>query len=135
MVILSLWYLAVNYSFPNYISQIPVNKNIFQQSSTIKTAVVSFSMCYELFWSAHTSQPRLYIILSKHHVCHVCISYHRKWSTECKTESLKGKSSAGYDKIPEFLISHCIHYIKKPLVLILNALFNSGIFPDKWKLL
>lgn len=43
---------------------------------------------------------------------------------------MKGNSSADYDKIPEFLIKQCVSYIKKPLVRIFNAFFNSGIFPD-----
>ena len=25
----------------------------------------------------------------------------------------KGKFSAGFDEIPEFLVKHCLHYIKK----------------------
>jgi hypothetical protein len=28
--------------------------------------------------------------------------------------SLRGKSSAGFDEIPEYLANKCLHYIKKP---------------------
>jgi hypothetical protein len=46
---------------------------------------------------------------------------------------LKGKTTAGYDDIPESLVKHCIQLIKKPLAHIYNASFNSGVFPDEWK--
>jgi hypothetical protein len=29
--------------------------------------------------------------------------------------SVKGNSSAGFDEISEFLVKHCLHYIKKTL--------------------
>jgi hypothetical protein len=52
----------------------------------------------------------------------------------CVTNSLKGNSSAGFDKIPEFLVNQCTCYLKKTLVHIYNASFQSGIFPDKMKI-
>jgi hypothetical protein len=53
---------------------------------------------------------------------------------ECVTKRLKGKCSAGFDEIPEFLVKQCIQNIKKPLAHIYNASFNSGIFPDRLKI-
>jgi len=47
--------------------------------------------------------------------------------------NLKGKTTAGYDDIPETLVKRCTQLIKKPLAHIYNALFNSGVFPDVWK--
>jgi hypothetical protein len=47
----------------------------------------------------------------------------------CK--NLKGKTTAGYDDIPEILVKHCIRLIKKPLAHICNASFNSGVFPNE----
>jgi hypothetical protein len=47
--------------------------------------------------------------------------------------NLKGKTTAAYDDIPESLVKRCIQLIKKPLVHIYNASFNSGVFPDVWK--
>ena len=46
---------------------------------------------------------------------------------------LKGKSSAGFDEIPEFLVRRCLRYIKKPLTHILNISLRFGIFPDLMK--
>jgi len=47
--------------------------------------------------------------------------------------NLKGKTTAGYDDIPENLVKHCIQLIKKPLAHIYNVSFNTGVFPDVWK--
>ena len=33
--------------------------------------------------------------------------------------TLKGKSSAGFDEIPEFLVKRCSNYIKNPLLIYL----------------
>ena len=46
---------------------------------------------------------------------------------------LKGKFSAGFDEIPEFLVKCCTHHIKKPLTHICNISLKSGIFPDLMK--
>ena len=46
--------------------------------------------------------------------------------------NLKGKTTAGYDDIPENLVKHCIQLIKKPLAHIYNVSFNTGVFPDVW---
>jgi hypothetical protein len=43
---------------------------------------------------------------------------------------LKGKLSAGYDEIPEYVVKQCVKYITKPLGHIYNASLRSGIFPD-----
>jgi hypothetical protein len=47
--------------------------------------------------------------------------------------NLKGKSTAGYDDIPESLVKRCIQLIKKPLTHIYNTSLNAGVFPDAWK--
>jgi len=39
--------------------------------------------------------------------------------------SLTGNFSAGFNKIAAFLVKQCTHYIKKLLVHIFNASFNS----------
>jgi hypothetical protein len=41
--------------------------------------------------------------------------------TERVVKSLRGRPSAGFDEIPEYLAKMCLHYIKKPLVHIFNA--------------
>ena len=46
---------------------------------------------------------------------------------------LKGKFSAGFDEIPEFLVKRCTHHIKKPLTHICNISLKFGIFPDLMK--
>jgi hypothetical protein len=53
---------------------------------------------------------------------------------ECVTKSLKGKSSPGFDDIPESLVKQCIQYIKKPLTHIHNISFKSGTVPDRLKI-
>jgi hypothetical protein len=50
------------------------------------------------------------------------------------TKGLKGKLSAGYDEIPEYLVKQCIKYIKKTLVHIYSASLSSGTFPDRLKI-
>jgi len=49
-------------------------------------------------------------------------------------DSLKGNSSAGFNKIHEFLVILCLHYIKKPLTHVCNISVKSGIFPDMMKI-
>jgi hypothetical protein len=46
---------------------------------------------------------------------------------------LKGKSSARFDEIPEFLVKRCSNYIKEPLTHIFNISLSLGIFPDLMK--
>jgi hypothetical protein len=46
----------------------------------------------------------------------------------------KGKSSAVYDEIPEYLVKECIKYIKKPLSFIFNTSLKSGVFPELMKI-
>jgi len=46
--------------------------------------------------------------------------------------NLKGKTTAGYDDVPENLVKRCIQLIKKPLAHIYNVSFNTGVFPDVW---
>lgn len=36
-----------------------------------------------------------------------------KYEIVCVTNSLKGKLSAGYDEIPEYVVKKCINYLKK----------------------
>jgi hypothetical protein len=50
------------------------------------------------------------------------------------TRSLKGKFSAGFDEIPEYLVKQCIENIKKPLAHIYNACFKSGIILERLKI-
>ena len=47
--------------------------------------------------------------------------------------NLKGKSSSGFDEVPEFLVKRCTHYIKKPLTHVFNISLRFGIFPDLMK--
>jgi len=49
--------------------------------------------------------------------------------------SLKNKLTAGIDEIPEYVVKQCIEQLKIPLANIYNASLESGIFPDKLKLL
>jgi hypothetical protein len=53
---------------------------------------------------------------------------------QCVAKSLKGKFSAGFDDMPEYLVKQCIQHVKKPLVHIYNVSFNSGTFPDRLKI-
>jgi hypothetical protein len=43
---------------------------------------------------------------------------------ESVIKTLKGRSSAGFDEIPEFLVKLCLHYIRKPLKHIFNISVN-----------
>jgi hypothetical protein len=52
---------------------------------------------------------------------------------ECVIRKLKGKFSAGYDEIPEYVVKQCAMYIKGPLTHIYNVSINSGVFPDFFK--
>jgi hypothetical protein len=52
----------------------------------------------------------------------------------CVTRSLKGKLSAGFVEIPEYLVKQCTENIKKPLAHIYNACFKSDIIPDRLKI-
>jgi hypothetical protein len=47
---------------------------------------------------------------------------------------LRGKKSAGFDEIPEFLVKECIQYIKKPLSFIYNESIYQGSFPKLMKI-
>jgi hypothetical protein len=49
-----------------------------------------------------------------------------EYETERVSKSLKGKLSAGYDEIPEYLVKRCIKHIY-------NASLNPCIFPDRLK--
>jgi hypothetical protein len=53
---------------------------------------------------------------------------------ESEIRGLRGKPSAGFDEIPEYLAKGCSHYIKKPLVHSFNASLTSGFFSDKMKI-
>jgi hypothetical protein len=48
-------------------------------------------------------------------------------------DSLKPKSSCGYDGISSKLLKMIKHEIAKPLTLIINQSLNTGIFPDELK--
>ena len=47
---------------------------------------------------------------------------------------LKGKSSAGFDEIPECLVERCIKFIKVPLTHVFNLSLKFGIFPELIKI-
>jgi hypothetical protein len=53
---------------------------------------------------------------------------------ESKMWGLRGKPSAGFDEIPEYIAKRRSHYIKRPLVHIFNASLKSGAFLDKMKI-
>jgi hypothetical protein len=50
------------------------------------------------------------------------------------TSKLKGKSSAGYDEIPEMLVKDSIQFTKKLLPFIFNISLSSGTFPNLMKI-
>ena len=81
----------------------------------------------------------MYTLQQRIHYCSNTIFVYDTTENEVESviKSLKVNSSAGYDETPEFLIKHCIHYIKKtitPYLDIIGASFNSGILPDKMKI-
>ena len=43
---------------------------------------------------------------------------------------LKGKFSAGYDKIPEYVVKQCAEFIQRPFTHIYNMSLNYGTFPE-----
>ena len=57
--------------------------------------------------------------------------------TEIEVENvikmLKGKSSAGFDEISEFLVKLCIKSIKVPLTHVFNLSLKLGVFPELMK--
>jgi hypothetical protein len=46
---------------------------------------------------------------------------------------LKGKFSAGYDEIPQYIVKQCLVAIKGPLTHIYNMSINSGTYPELFK--
>ena len=48
--------------------------------------------------------------------------------------SLKDKTSSGYDNISNTIIKSICSEIAKSLSLIINQMFNTGIFPDSLKI-
>ena len=52
---------------------------------------------------------------------------------ECVIKKFKGKFTAGYDEIQEYVIKQCAKFVKEPLAHIYNILINSGTFPEKFK--
>ena len=46
----------------------------------------------------------------------------------------KGKFSAGYDEIPEYVVKQCAVSIKGPLTHIYNMSISSGTFPELFKI-
>ena len=53
---------------------------------------------------------------------------------ECVTKNPKGKFSAGYDKIPHYVVTQYTRFIKGPSTHIYNISFKSGIFLEKFKI-
>jgi hypothetical protein len=62
----------------------------------------------------------------------------RKLATEEEVlqiaKKLKIKSSAGYDEIPDMIVTQCIHIVKTPSTFIINLSLSSGIFPNQMKI-
>jgi len=52
---------------------------------------------------------------------------------ECVIIKLKGKFSAGYDEILEYVVKQCVEFIKGPLTHIYNMSLNSDTFPEMFK--
>lgn len=48
-------------------------------------------------------------------------------------KKLKNKETAGFDKIPSFLLRDCAQVLSKPLHYIFNLSIQSNTFPDIWK--
>jgi hypothetical protein len=53
---------------------------------------------------------------------------------EYVTKNLQGKFSAGYDKIPEYVVIQCTRLIRGPSMRIYNISIKSGIFLEKFKI-
>jgi hypothetical protein len=53
---------------------------------------------------------------------------------EYVTKNLQGKFSAGYDKIPEYVVIQCTRLIRGPSMHIYNISIKSGIFLEKFKI-
>jgi hypothetical protein len=49
-------------------------------------------------------------------------------------KNLQGKFSAGYDKIPQYVVIQCMRLIRGPSTHIYNISFKPGIFPEKFKI-
>jgi hypothetical protein len=47
---------------------------------------------------------------------------------------LKGKTSARFDEIPEFLVKRCINFFKVPLTHVFNLSLKFGIIPELMKI-
>jgi len=54
---------------------------------------------------------------------------------ECVTKNLQGKFSAGFNRIPEYVVIQCTSLIRGPSTHIYNISFRSGIFLEKFKIL
>ena len=52
---------------------------------------------------------------------------------ECVITKFKGKFSAGYGEIPEYVVKQCAKFVKVSLAHIYNISINSGTFPEKFK--
>jgi hypothetical protein len=49
-------------------------------------------------------------------------------------KNLTVKCSSGFDDVTDAIVKKCVQFIKKPLADICNAVFASGIFPDRLKI-
>jgi len=52
---------------------------------------------------------------------------------ECIIKEFKGKISAGYYEILQFVVKQCAKFVKGPLAQIYSISINSGTFPEKLK--
>ncbi len=49
-------------------------------------------------------------------------------------DNLPAKSSCGYDDITSIFLKQLTTSIIKPLTIVINQVFNNGIFPDKLRI-
>ena len=47
---------------------------------------------------------------------------------------LKNRYTAGVDSISDIIIKKCVNYLIKPLTHLCNALLETGVFPEKFKM-
>jgi hypothetical protein len=55
------------------------------------------------------------------------------YETETVIKSLKTKNTCGYDEISTQIIKLTAPFIISPLTYICNAVFSTGVFPDRLK--
>lgn len=70
---------------------------------------------------------------------HSFSSFFFESATQCEivqiAKSLRINTAAVHDKVPVWSVKESINYISEPLTYIINLSINSGVVPDKMKLL